>query len=125
MTYIREHQLPIAVCETDEFVARAGDTWTPEEHDAFVDFIARHPEAGDIVQGAGGVRKIRWGRIGSGKRGGVRVIYYFHDAKRPHYLITLFAKNEKSDLSPADKKDLSAFAKLVKSRARDEEDWKN
>ncbi len=55
----------------------------------------------------------------------MRVIYYFHDEARPLYLITLFAKNAKSDLSPADKKDWSAFAKMVKSRAKHEEDRKN
>lgn len=62
------------------------------------------------------------GPVRKRKRGGVRVIYYFHDEARPLYLITLFAK---SDLSPADKKDVSAFAKMVKSRAKHEKDRKN
>src|ERR1700738_736944 len=50
-----------------------------DERFEFVDFIARNPEAGDLVPASGGVRKVRWGRQGSGKRGGVRIIYFCHD----------------------------------------------
>jgi len=60
---------------------------------------AEHPKADDIVQGTGGVCKLRWGKVGRGKSGGVRVIYYFHDERLPLYLLTLFAKNEQANLT--------------------------
>lgn len=61
--------------------------------------LALHPEAGEIVPGSGGVRKLRWGGSGRGKRGEVRVIYY-GEAKDPEiWMLTLYAKNEASTIS--------------------------
>ena len=111
---------PMTVCETEEFLARAEKVWSAEERGEFVDFIALHPEAGDLIPGAGGVRKVRWTKPGTGKRGGVRVIYYFYDTTVPLFLITMFAKNQKSDLNPADKKGLAEFAKLAKATIKGE-----
>ena len=56
---------------------------------------------------------VRVGRRGGGKRGGVRVIYYFHDAGLPIYLLALYAKNEKGDLSAREKKEFAEFAKEI------------
>ena len=64
--------IPITVVETPQFPRQAGDVWTEDERTGFVDFIARNPEAGDVIPETGGVRKLRWRRQGSGKRGGVR-----------------------------------------------------
>ena len=61
------------------FIRQAAAVWTDDERAAFVDFIAANPKAGDLVPDTGGIRKVRWGRQGSGKRGGVRVIYFYHD----------------------------------------------
>jgi mRNA-degrading endonuclease RelE of RelBE toxin-antitoxin system len=110
--------VPIAVCETDEFLSGAEAVWSEEERQRFIDFIALNPQAGDLVQGAGGVRKVRWSRAGSGKSGGVRVIYYFYNEMVPIYLISFFAKSQKSDLSSADKKALAEFARTVKTRIK-------
>lgn len=74
-----------------------------------------HPNAGVLIQGTGGIRKLRWARSGRGKSGGVRVIYYFHSDKMPLYLLTLFGKNEKTDISLGEK---NALAKLVKELVR-------
>ncbi len=104
----------MTVCETPEFLARAEKVWSSDERGEFVDFIALHPEAGDVIPGTGGVRKVRWSIAGGGKRGGVRVIYYFYDVTIPLYLITMFAKNQKSDLNSADKEAVTEFAKLTK-----------
>ena len=49
----------------------------------FVNYIACNPEAGDVIPESGGVRKVRWSRAGAGKRGGARVIYFYHDDTRP------------------------------------------
>jgi hypothetical protein len=81
----------ITVAETPLFLRQAEDVWDEVEHDAFVTFIATNPMAGDVIPDMGGVRKVRWGRTGSGKRGGVRVIYFYHDPGRPLYLLMVYA----------------------------------
>jgi hypothetical protein len=66
------------VAETPLFVRQAAEVWDEAGREAFVEFIARNPEAGDIIPETNGVRKIRWARSGIGKRGGARVIYFYH-----------------------------------------------
>ncbi|MCH8104489.1 MAG: type II toxin-antitoxin system RelE/ParE family toxin [Proteobacteria bacterium] len=74
-----------------------------------------NPNAGVLIQGTGGIRKLRWARSGGGKSGGVRVIYYFHNEELPLYLLALFGKNEKANISMEEKKLLSmAVIELVK-----------
>ena len=58
------------------FAADAKDLWTEEERGAFCAWLSAHPEAGDVIPGSGGCRKVRWSRPGKGKSGGVRVIYF-------------------------------------------------
>ena len=77
----------ITVAETPLFQRQAKDVWDENEREDFVNFIARNPEAGDVIADTGGVRKVRWGRGGSGKRGGARVIYFYRDAGFPLYLL--------------------------------------
>jgi hypothetical protein len=60
--------VPVSVVETPQFVRQADDVWGEAERLEFVDYIARNPEAGDVIQDTGGVRKIRWRRQGMGKR---------------------------------------------------------
>jgi hypothetical protein len=90
---------PVTVAETAVFVRQAETLWTDDERLEFVDFIARNPEIGDLVPGSGGVRKVRWSRRGSGKRGGVRIIYFYHDPAMPLYLLMIYAKAQRDDLS--------------------------
>lgn len=106
---------PITVSESADFIRRADKIWSNDEREEFVDHISVNPLAGDLIEGTGGVRKIRWGAPGRGKRGGVRVIYYFHDETLPLYLITMFAKNVKVDLGANDKKYLHEFVQAVKA----------
>lgn len=63
-------------------------------------YLMDRPDAGDIIKGSGGVRKLRWGLPGVGKRGGVRVIYYWITKSHKILFLTTYAKNEASDLSP-------------------------
>ena len=93
---------------------RAKEVWAAEEHDAFVEFIARNPEAGDVIPETGGVRKIRWDRVGSGKRGGARVIYFYQDDRRPLYLLLVYAKGRQENLTPDEKKTVRKLAALLK-----------
>ncbi len=74
-----------------------------------MNYVAAFPKAGDLIRGTGGVRKLRWRRGGKGKSGGVRVIYYFHSERMPLYLLTVFAKNEREDLSQAECNDLASL----------------
>lgn len=76
-------------------------------------FLARHPEAGDVIPASGGVRKLRWHAEGRGKQGGSRVIYYFHDLSMPLMLFTVYAKNEKSDLSAAERREMRELVQRI------------
>jgi hypothetical protein len=64
------------VAETPVFVRYAAEVWSDAERQQFINFIAANPEAGDVIRGSGGCRKVRWSRSGMGKRGGARVIYF-------------------------------------------------
>ena len=108
----------ITVAETTLFVRQAEKLWDADEREAFVMFIAANPEAGDVIPDTGGVRKIRWTRAGSGKRGGTRVIYFYHDADRPLYLLLVYAKAHQENLSPGEKRDVRKLAALLKGHIR-------
>jgi hypothetical protein len=73
--------------------------WTEEERGAFAAYIAEHPAAGDVVPESGGIRKVRWSRAGTGKSGGVRVIYYTRTAEGELVLLTLYAKSKTDNLT--------------------------
>jgi mRNA-degrading endonuclease RelE of RelBE toxin-antitoxin system len=107
----------ITVAETQTFVRQAERVWGADEREAFVDFIARNPEAGDVIPETGGVRKVRWGVQGRGKRGGARVIYFFHDRNAPIYLLMVYAKGVRGDISPEAKKLVREFAARIKTSA--------
>jgi hypothetical protein len=94
------------VVETREFQQRAATRMSETERQAFITFIAGHPEDGAIMVGTGGIRKSRWGVGSRGKSGGVRVIYYYHNPTMPLFLLTVFAKNERENLSRHDKNSL-------------------
>jgi hypothetical protein len=79
---------------------------TEEERDELVTFLAANPEAGDIMPETGGARKLRWRVAGRGKRGGARVIYYYHNASIPLFLLSVFAKNEKANLTTAERNEM-------------------
>src|SRR4051795_1898060 len=96
--------VPLTVVETPQFVRQADEVWADEERQEFVDFIARNPEAGDLIPETGGVRKIRWGIQGRGKRGGARVVYFFYDRGVPIYLLMVYAKGVSENISPEAKK---------------------
>lgn len=115
MTYIFEaEKTPVTVVEMATFSRDAGRHWSEEEQTDFTDYIARHPEAGALVSGTGGFRKVRWAVQGQGKRGGVRVIYFFHREDRPLYLTAIYGKGEKDNLTPAERNELRSIAAEMK-----------
>jgi hypothetical protein len=73
--------------------------WTEEERGEFAAFLSANPEAGDVVPESGGIRKVRWKRAGTGKSGGVRVIYFTRRATEELVLLTLYAKAKTDNLT--------------------------
>ena len=101
------------VAETPEYLRRCDKLLSDGERRDVVDYLAAHPKAGDLMEGTGGVRKIRWARAGRGKSGGVRIIYYVHSEAMPLYLLTVFAKNERANLSKAERNDMAEMVELL------------
>jgi hypothetical protein len=97
-------------CRNNRICRRARKLLAEKERSDLISYLAAHPEAGDVMEGTGGVRKVRWAREGKGKSGGVRVIYFYYNEGMPLYLLTLYGKSEKDNLSAAERNDL---AKLV------------
>lgn len=85
--------------ETSLFTRRVGDYLNDEEYSGLQALLMEHPESGVIVPGSGGVRKLRWSATGRGKRGGIRVIYYWKCAEDEIWMLTLYAKNEQSNIA--------------------------
>jgi hypothetical protein len=106
------------VVELPEFLRRAKAIMAEDERAALVDFIAGNPEAG--VPLGGGLRKVRFARPGSGKSGGYRTVYVFGGAQVPIFLVTVFAKKEKDNLSKADQAELVALSKALIAHYGDE-----
>ena len=75
---------------------------------SIVEYFARHPDAGDDIQGTGGARKVRFAGKGKGKRGGYRVITFFSGTDIPVFLLNVFAKNERVDLSQVERNEFKA-----------------
>lgn len=88
---------------------------TAAERAAMEQAIATAPEAYPVVPGTGGVRKVRWGRQAKGKRGGVRVIYYYWSPDNEVYLITAYAKSEKGDLTAEDRRSARLFVEVLRN----------
>jgi hypothetical protein len=111
--------VPIVVVYLEDFLREAEGLWSDEELQEFTDFIARNPEAGTVVPGMQGVRKVRWAREGVGKRGGVRVIYYFHNDTLPIFLMDIYAKSAREDLDADGKRAALKFVAAIKARLKE------
>src|ERR1039457_6377671 len=110
---------PMAVVETETFLASAARLGISEpERTALIIYLAVNPEVGVVVPETGGVRKLRWALPGRGKSGGARVIYYYHNESIPLYALDIYAKNQKANLSAAEKK----TARKTVSKIRAEHD---
>jgi hypothetical protein len=101
---------PMTVVELPLFQRLASVVWNDAEREEFVDYIARNPGEGDLIPGTGGVRKVRWRRQGMGKRGGIRVIYFYRDAQMPLFLLLVYAKAQREDMTPDEKRQVRALA---------------
>ncbi len=85
--------------ETKLFSRLVAEYLTDEEYANLQHALIKNPEAGDLIPGSGGVRKLRWGVAGRGKRGGLRVIYYSRARQGQIWMLTLYAKNVMENIS--------------------------
>jgi hypothetical protein len=117
LDYLRETRTICSmhtVCETHAFRRAAKDAGlTEQDVDRIVSFLADDPMAGDVIEGTGGCRKVRFAGRGRGKSGGYRTITFFSGSDMPVYLITVFAKGERSDLTKDQKNQLSGVTKQL------------
>jgi hypothetical protein len=88
------------VAETPIFQKYASDVWSDTERIEFINWIANNPEAGDVIPGSGGCRKVRWSSAGQGKRGGARVIY-FNATEAAIWLLIVYKKAKFDNLPTA------------------------
>lgn len=85
------------VAETPVFQRYAADVWSDAEREEFIQWLAKHPEAGDVIPGSNGCRKVRWSSSGQGKRGGARVIY-FNEVDHTIWLLIVYKKAKYDNL---------------------------
>jgi mRNA-degrading endonuclease RelE of RelBE toxin-antitoxin system len=96
--------------ETSIFTRQITKLLSDSVYREFQQELIFNPAAGDIIKGSGGLRKIRWRSAARGKRGGIRIIYYWYTSEKEIYLLLAYGKNEKEDLSA---KELKILKNLV------------
>lgn len=109
----KEEVFRITVVETASFQARARSRMKEEEKGKAIEMIAKNPLCGDLMEGTGGVRKVRFAIGNKGKSGGVRIVYYYYNQLFPVFLLTVFAKNEKSNLTKEERNQLAGLVKQL------------
>ena len=107
------NQVVQTVVETPTYLAIANKLFSEEERADIVAMLAADPECGDLIRGTGGFRKVRVARKGMGKSGGARVVYIWRNQRFPVFLITVFAKNQKENLSMAERNTLRKRANSI------------
>ena len=105
------------IVPTSIYERRARKILSPDERLEAEEWIALSPERWPVIPGTGGARKARIARRGMGKRGGARVIYFVLSARSTIYLMDVYAKNAKENLTDADKKDLHRLIEALKGEA--------
>jgi hypothetical protein len=108
----------LTIAETDVFTKQANALFTEAELDDLKLLLAVNPEAGDVIKGTGGLRKLRWKARQKGKRGGARVIYFYYNETIPVQLLLAYSKTEQEDLTPHQQQVLSALVERLKTEVR-------
>ncbi len=102
------------VAETPIFTAQCEKLFSEQEKQDLITFLAKNPTAGTIIQGTGGVRKLRFAVADKGKRGGSRIIYYYLDDTLPLYALLAYPKSAKSDLTSDEKQIVAHLVSTLK-----------
>jgi len=102
------------IVETSEFQKQITKLLSDDERHALIDLLGAYPDKGDVISGTGGFRKLRFARQRKGKRGGVRVIYFYHEEKEMVLLAIVYAKGIQDNLSAPQKATLLQFSKKIK-----------
>src|SRR5882762_9987419 len=101
------------VVETPQYIKASESIFSEAERTDIVNMVATDPECGEVMQGTGGFRKVRVGRGGMGKRGGGRLIYILRNESFPIFLVSVYAKNEKDNLSHRERNQLASLADTI------------
>ena len=101
--------------ETPVFTRRVTDLLPDEDYRTLQIALMLRPEQGPLITGSGGLRKIRWAPKGAGKRGGVRLIYYWKPAEQVFYMLFAYAKTTQKDLTPDQ---LRVLARIVREELK-------
>ena len=99
----------MVIIETRFFTRRIKELLSDDEYRALQETLVNRPGMGDVVQGTGGLRKVRWKQEGHGKSGGVRVIYYWMTEDEHLYMLYVYPKSKQEDLTAAQKKALRSI----------------
>lgn len=110
------HNEPVRIVVTKTYERAVRKLLSETERQEMEAAIGVDPNAAPVIRGTGGIRKLRWARSGKGKRGGIRTIYFHHVAPGMVYLLTAYAKADRDDLSPADKKVLVRLVAEIKKQ---------
>ncbi len=105
--YVELRSTFVTIVETNFFQKKSRKLFEESELDDLKNFLALSPQTGDIIPGLRGIRKVRWKRNQKGKSGGVRIIYFFYNIEMPIFLLDIYAKSKKSDLSSQEKQELN------------------
>lgn len=99
----------LTIVELPEYRQKIKRLLNHTENSGLMDHLARHPEEGVLIQGTGGIRKLRWAAKGKGKSGGARIVYYFYNKSMPLFLLSAYGKGEKANLSKAEANELGVL----------------
>ena len=103
------------ILETTSFTRRIKDLLSDEEYRAIQFALGLRPEQGVVIPGSRGIRKIRWGQEGRGKRGGIRIIYFWHGPTERIYMLLAYRKSEQDDLT---EEQIRILSRLVEEEFR-------
>jgi mRNA-degrading endonuclease RelE of RelBE toxin-antitoxin system len=96
----------VVIVETRSFTTRLKTLLDDDQYRGLQALLAGRPDQGDVIPGTGGLRKLRWSGSGRGKRGGIRIIYFWHQRTARILMLLAYAKNERDDLTPSQKRAL-------------------
>jgi len=105
----------VTIVELPEFIRRSQKLLSDEERARLFYFLATNPLAGNLIRETGGIRKFRWASKNKGKRGSVRVIYFYYQETMPLFMLTAFAKKDKTNISASERNKLRALTKKIVS----------